>query len=857
MVFTYGNGITVYLDGSSRLTNAASGPLDSSTDSPVSIGLSRPYSDQTGDYNGSIDDLRIFSRELNASEIAILYNGGNGDFAGPAQTNLDQGKILTWNDFSGSDRHATSPDYATSPSRVVDSQTGKAMVSLDFGKTLQIGGAVSMPMSVMMVGREKGSLFANRELFTSQGWRLVNNGNWVLRRWDNNNPNITSSIPSNTLSLVGWTFDRYGYELRVNGTTVGTSNSGNWHPDVLFDRINSESSLLIGDLFLLPRPLEVNERDQLEGYFAHKWSLNGLLPTIHPHRTEAPAGGEGLVLTGTPSLAGSYNVRVSASNQWGAADRNFTLQVNAIAPQIQTQPALQVGASSARLQGDLLENGGESVQVSFEYGTNLGSLDQNTTQFTVVDKGVASHLLTGLSPGTTYFYQAWAANNAGVSNGNSISQAPLFDWPLQSVAGSKITDLTGRATGTLGGNVIAYVDSSRGSTIRFDGQDDYITFGDLDEMDSPNRFTLSLWFKKDQDLTGQSTNHGIDNVLVAQSSGSSNDNFEIGTQGSMVEIYIDSGLSGNLDTSVRVEAGISVNSWTHLALVYGSEMSLYINGAKITTWTQYNGKLDSSVTSPLSLGIARPNSNLWGEFKGLMQNVKIYDAELSSVEIAILAELGSVQSFTTGTQSAPPLVEVRPASAITENNATIHYELLSYDEAQPEIIMYWGPVDRGENEGLWENNQSLGQRGIGVGNVTVSGFFPGDMVYYRVRAKGPTYGDWSDQFGQVRMVAGPSISVLPANQLTLTTATLRGRVDSNGGVSQTVLLSQPKVSKDLIAHWRFDEGSGQEAYDSTGFSPAAQIFDGVSWVGNGKKLFGLMVVHSPILKRVLFELKVI
>jgi hypothetical protein len=158
------------------------------------------------------------------------------------------------------------------------------MVYLDFGKTLQIGGAVSMPMSVMMVGREKGSLFANRELFTSQGWRMVNNGNWVLRRWDNNNPNITSSIPSNILSLVGWTFDRYGYELRVNGTTVGTSNSGNWHPDVLFDRINSESSLLIGDLFLLPRPLEVNERDKLEGYFAHKWSLNGLLPRYIPTR---------------------------------------------------------------------------------------------------------------------------------------------------------------------------------------------------------------------------------------------------------------------------------------------------------------------------------------------------------------------------------------------------------------------------------------------------------------------------------------------------------------------------------------------------------------------------------------------
>ena len=257
----------------------ANGPLDSSSDSPISIGLSRPFSDQTGDFNGSIDDLRIFSRELNAGEVASLYNSGNGDFSGSARTNLDEGRILSWNDFSGSERHATSSSFVTSPRKVMDAQTGKTMTSFDFGNTLDLSGAVSMPMSVLMVGREKGSLFTNRELFTNQGWRLANNGNWVLRRWDNDNPSINSSIPSNILTMVGWTFDRYGYELRINGTTIGTSNSGNWHPNVLFDRINGESSLLIGDLFLLPRSMEVDEREKLEGYFAHKWNLTCLLYT--------------------------------------------------------------------------------------------------------------------------------------------------------------------------------------------------------------------------------------------------------------------------------------------------------------------------------------------------------------------------------------------------------------------------------------------------------------------------------------------------------------------------------------------------------------------------------------------------
>jgi hypothetical protein len=382
---------------------------------------------------------------------------------------------------------------------------------------------------------------------------------------------------------------------------------------------------------------------------------------------------------------------------WGAVDQNFTIIVNATSPQIQTQPALQVGSSSARLQGDLLELGGEPTNVSFEYGTNNLSLDQNTSAFTATSSGIVSHLLTGLNPGSTYYYRAWANNSAGSSSGNSISVKPLFDWSLRSVSGNTVADLNGRAPGTLGGNVASYNDLTRGDTVRFDGVDDFITFGDLDEMDSPNRFTLSLWFKKEQDLTGSSTNNGIDNVLVAQSSSSSNDNLEIGTQGSRVEIYIDSGLPGELESAVSIDAGILVNKWHHLALVYGSEMSLFVDGTKITTWTQYNGKLDDSTTSPLTLGLARPNSDSWGEFKGLMQGVQIFDAELSSTEVSILAEVGAMKSFTTTSQVVPPVVEVRPPSQITESNATIHYNLLSFDEAQPEIIMYWDAVDRGEN----------------------------------------------------------------------------------------------------------------------------------------------------------------
>ena len=145
------------------------------------------------------------------------------------------------------------------------------------------------------------------------------------------------------------------------------------------------------------------------------------------------------------------------------------------------------------------------------------------------------------------------------------------------------------------------------------------------------------------------------------------------------------------------------------------------------------------------------------------------------------------------------------------------------------------------------------------GNLTISGFNPGDSIYYRVLAKGSTYSDWSDNYGLVRMVDKPQVSSLSANQITPTSAFVRGAVLSNGGVLQAEFLAKPLVSDKLIAHWRFDEGSGRSAYDSTGLTGAAEIFDGVSWVeglgGQWKKALRFDGSSLSYIKRILFRIE--
>ena len=54
--------------------------------------------------------------------------------------------------------------------------------------------------------------------------------------------------------------------------------------------------------------------------------------------------------------------------------------------------------------------------------------------------------------------------------------------------------------------------------------------------------------------------------------------------GSDIEIYIDSGTAAT-DQTVRVDAGISNGVWYHLAVVYGTELTVFLDGVKINTWT--------------------------------------------------------------------------------------------------------------------------------------------------------------------------------------------------------------------------------------------------------------------------------
>lgn len=205
-----------------------------------------------------------------------------------------------------------------------------------------------------------------------------------------------------------------------------------------------------------------------------------------------------------------------------------------------------------------------------------------------------------------------------------------------------------------GNHGTAYNEANRGV---FDGDDDYVTLGDMNDLDAPGAFSVELRFRRD-DETALATNHGINNVLVAQSSAATNDNFEIGTQGSYIELYLDSASDVNetktVELGLAVDAGIEDSAWYHLVFTYDKdagdtfEAKLYLDGALLAQWDDPDGLLAGSSTSPLTIGMARPDgeavtpTGLWGDFKGEIDEVTIYNRALSGAEVAAYYANGNI-----------------------------------------------------------------------------------------------------------------------------------------------------------------------------------------------------------------------
>ena len=92
-------------------------------------------------------------------------------------------------------------------------------------------------------------------------------------------------------------------------------------------------------------------------------------------------------------------------------------------PSVVTENVSSLGEYEATLEGNLLSlgNGSDSCDVWFQYRESDSSVWENTSRETKDEEGSFSETITGLSPGTTYYFRAVAENDAGTIYGDEKS----------------------------------------------------------------------------------------------------------------------------------------------------------------------------------------------------------------------------------------------------------------------------------------------------------------------------------------------------------------------------------------------------------------------------------------------------
>jgi hypothetical protein len=177
-----------------------------------------------------------------------------------------------------------------------------------------------------------------------------------------------------------------------------------------------------------------------------------------------------------------------------------------------------------------------------------------------------------------------------------------------------------------------------GGALQFDGVDDWVTVADTtgSPLDLTTGMTLEAWVNPIQ-MSGWETimmkERGTAGAGLLAYALYAHDGAPLaqGTPRPAGYVRVDP-VATTTDSAVRGVAQLALNTWTHIATTYnGSVQRFFVNGVEVGTPTNRTGNIN---VANGALRIGGNNSSTGEFFRGLIDEVRVYNRALSAAEIA-------------------------------------------------------------------------------------------------------------------------------------------------------------------------------------------------------------------------------
>ena len=521
---------------------------------------------------GSMDDVRVYTRALSPSDVSELYAYTAADVTAPVISSV-----------------ASSTNATTA---TVTWTTNEAATStLDYGTTTGYGTASSSiatattSHSFTLSGLTDSTLYHFRASSADAAGNLATSSDYTFTTAsaiDTTPPAISSVASSTTLTTatVTWT------------TNEAASSTVNYGANASYGTASTSASLVT----------------------SHSIILSGLSASTAYHFQVGGADASGnistssdLVFTTTapPDLTAPIISSVASSTTSGSATITWTTN-EAATSTLNYGTTISYGSASS-----------SSATATTTHSFTLTGLSASTLYHFRASSADASG---NLATSSDYTFTTSAAD---------LTTGLVGYWALETGSGTSAVDSISSNNGTLT-NGPTWVTGQVGNYgVNFDGTDDFISTSDIAATENIGTITVSVWAKSTSaDLAGTQY------IFAKSRSGQTNISWEITK--SAQERFGFSVSNGTTKASAVSDSAFADTNWHHVVGVYdGTDVNIYVDGAAAdATPGALTGNV-SNTTYYVCIGTGSTGANCTTAvvFSGSIDDPRIYNRALSSSEV--------------------------------------------------------------------------------------------------------------------------------------------------------------------------------------------------------------------------------